>query len=139
VEILSDATYLTACYVNLNRKKKSLTIVNAGHPPVIYLPKEGEARLIDLDGDILGIFKDVYYGQQDIKVSPGDRFLLYSDGLIERPALKKVWTKCLPEILKACSNIKNIPTQALAEEMARMMIDNTCKPDDDIVVLGVEV
>ena len=139
LEILSNATYLTACYAKLNRKKKLLTIVNAGHPPVIYLPKEGEARLIDLDGDILGMFKEVYYGQQDIKVSPGDRFLLYSDGLIERPALKKVWTKCLPEILKACSNIKNIPIQALAQKLARMMIDNTCKPEDDIVVLGFEV
>lgn len=139
VEILSDTTYLTACYAKLNRKKKTLTIVNAGHPPVIYLPKEGEPRLIDVDGDILGMFKEVYYGQQDIKVSPGDRFFLYSDGLIEKPALKKVWSECLPEVLEACSNIKDTPTQALALELACLMIDKTCKPEDDIVVLGVEV
>jgi sigma-B regulation protein RsbU (phosphoserine phosphatase) len=138
-EILSDGTYLTACYARLNRKKKSLTIVNAGHPPVIYLPKAGEPRLIDIDGDILGIFNEVYYGQQDMQVSPGDRFLLYSDGLIERPALKKLWSECLPELLEACSRIKNIPIHALAEELAGLMIDKECKPEDDVVVLGVEV
>ncbi len=138
-EILSDGTYLTACYAKLNRKKKSLTIVNAGHPPVIYLPKGGEPRLIDIDGDILGMFNEVYYGQQDMKVSPGDRFLLYSDGLIERPALKKLWSECLPELLEACSRIKNIPIHALAEELASLMIDEKCKPEGDIVVLGVEV
>jgi sigma-B regulation protein RsbU (phosphoserine phosphatase) len=138
-EILSEGTYLTACYAKLNRKKKSLTIVNAGHPPVIYLPKVGKPRLIDIDGDILGIFNEVYYGQQDMKVSPGDRFLLYSDGLIERPALKKLWSECLPELLEACSRIKNIPIHALAEELASLMMDKTCKPEDDIVVLGVEV
>jgi sigma-B regulation protein RsbU (phosphoserine phosphatase) len=139
VEILSDGTYLTACYAKLNRTKESLVVVNAGHPPVIYLPKEGEARLIDVDGDILGMFNEVYYGQQEMKVSPGDRFVLFSDGLIERPALKKVWCGCLPGLLEACSRIKNIPINALAEELARLMIDKTRKPEDDIVVLGVEV
>lgn len=139
VEILPDWTYLTACYVKLNRKAKRMSVVNAGHPPVVYLPKKGDARFIEVDGDILGTFTEVYYGQHHIKVTKGDRFFLYSDGLIERPAQKKVWSECLPEMLEACSNIKNIPTQALAQELARLMIDKTCKPEDDIVVLGVEV
>ena len=139
VEILSDVTYLTACYAKLNRKKKLLTIVNAGHPPIIYLPKKGEARIIDLEGDILGMFKDVYYGEKNIKVNPGDRFLIFSDGLIEKPGLKKVWSARLPEVLKTCSNINDIPIQALAQELACQMIDITCSPEDDIVVIGVEV
>ncbi|RLB79760.1 MAG: fused response regulator/phosphatase [Deltaproteobacteria bacterium] len=138
-EILPEGIYLTACYAKLNRKKKLLSIVNAGHPPAVYLPKEGEARLTEVDGDILGIFNEVYYGQQDIKVTTGDRFFLYSDGLIERPALKKVWFECLPDLLEACSHLKDVPIQEAAEQLTRLMIGQNCKPEDDIVVLGVEV
>lgn len=70
-------------------------------------------------------------------MNPGDRFVLFSDGLIERPALKKTWCECLPELLEAYYRIKNIPINALAEELARLMIDKTRKPEDDIVVLGL--
>jgi sigma-B regulation protein RsbU (phosphoserine phosphatase) len=139
MEILPDGIYLTACYAKLNRKKKTLSIVNAGHPPLVYLPKEGEARFIEMDGDVLGIFNEVYYGQEDIKVTPGDRFFLYSDGLIEKASLKKLWPKCLPELLEACRRVKDIPVQGSATELARLLLDQIDMPEDDVVVLGVEV
>ncbi|NVM20943.1 MAG: response regulator [Desulfobacterales bacterium] len=139
VEILPEGMYLTACYAKLNRRKKLLSIVNAGHPPVVYLPKDGEARLIEQVGDVLGIFNEVYYEQHDIRVSPGDRFLIYSDGLIEKPPLKKVWCECLPELLKACFHVRDIPIRSLAPELARLMRDERYQVNDDVVVVGVEV
>ncbi|MFC1533185.1 SpoIIE family protein phosphatase [Thermodesulfobacteriota bacterium] len=69
-----------------------MSIVNSGHPPVVYLPKKGEARFIEIKGDVMGIFRDVFFETQDIVVNEGDRFFLYSDGLIERPGERKVWT-----------------------------------------------
>lgn len=52
-EILTDGKYLTACYGKLNRKAKTMTIVNAGHLPAIHLPKQGPAVLIEMEGDVL--------------------------------------------------------------------------------------
>ena len=37
VEIMPDGKYLTACYMHLNRATHKLTIINAGHPPVVVL------------------------------------------------------------------------------------------------------
>lgn len=37
-EILPPGKYLTACYARLNRRKKQMVIISAGHPPVCYVP-----------------------------------------------------------------------------------------------------
>ena len=140
LEILSDGKFMTACYALLNRKSNRMTIVNAGHPPAIYHPKDGEPVPIKIAGDILGAFKDVCFGVQEIRVSPGDRFFLYSDGLIETGNDKKsVWTHNLKKLQKACARLKNIPFRECSETLVHRMLKHESAPDDDIVVLGVEV
>ena len=52
MEILPSGKYLTACYARLNRKNNKMDIINAGHPPVCYIPIDGEPRLIEMDGDV---------------------------------------------------------------------------------------
>jgi len=140
VEILSDGKYMTACYALLNRKANRMTLVNAGHPPVIYHPVDGEPILVKLPGDILGTFKEVCFGVQEIPVSRGDRFFLYSDGLIETGVNKRmVWTQNLESLKDICSRLKTIPFKRCSETMVDWMLRNKSEPDDDIVVLGVEV
>ncbi len=139
-EILSDGKYMTACYALLNRKANRMTLVNAGHPPVVYHPKDDAPRLIKLPGDILGAFKEVCFGVQNLSVSRGDRFFLYSDGLIETGKDKKmVWTQNLKNLLKMCTRLKDIPFQRSSETLAAWMLEHNSEPDDDIVVLGIEV
>lgn len=138
-EILPDGKYLTACYARLNRKTKRISIVNGGHPPVVYLPKGGEARLLEIKGDILGIFSDAYFGVQNIDVKDGDRFFIYSDGLIEKPGKRKVWTGVLEDLLKICNHLRDIPIRESAERLKDMINGRKSKFEDDIVVLGIEV
>ena len=139
VEILPDGKYMTACYAKLNHKTKRITIVNCGHPPVVYLPEKGNARFIEIEGDVLGIFRDGYSGRHIVRVNKGDRFFLYTDGLIERPEQGKVWTEGLDDLLKACNDLKHIPISESADRLVDMMLGNGAKSEDDIVVVGVEV
>jgi sigma-B regulation protein RsbU (phosphoserine phosphatase) len=130
---------MTACYGMLNRKSKSMTIVNAGHPPPVYVPKGDSPRFVELTGDVLGIFTNVYFGMKEIAVTPGDRFFLYSDGLIERIDQKKVWTEGKEELLKHCEDLNQMPFEVCAERLSHLMLDKGPKPEDDVVVLGIEV
>lgn len=139
VEILPDGIYLTACYANLNRNKNLLSIVNAGHPPVVYQPKGGESRSVDVAGDVLGIFNEVCYAHENIEVDTGDRFFLYTDGLVERPADRRLWATCLPELLAACDKLKDVPVHESASKLLKELTNGGRVPEDDIVVLGVEV
>ncbi len=139
VEILSDGKYLTACYCKLNRKSKRMSIVNAGHLPVLYLPSDGKPRFIEMEGDVLGAFTNVVYGTQEITVSAGDRFFLYTDGLIEKPRERKVWSGALPGLLEACPQVKEIPIEESAEMLCRLMLKDPAALEDDVVLLGIEV
>ncbi len=140
MEILSDGKYMTACYALLNRKTNQMTLVNAGHPPVVYHPKDGEPTLIKLPGDILGAFKQVRFGIRKISVSKGDRFFLYSDGLIETGENKEmVWTRNLENLRHVCSRLKNTPLEGCAKMLVDLMLEKSPEPDDDIVMLGIEV
>jgi sigma-B regulation protein RsbU (phosphoserine phosphatase) len=139
VEILSDGKYMTACYGSLNRKTKTVTVVNAGHPPPVYIPNGGPPRFIELTGDVLGSFTNVSFGMQELHVSEGDRLLLYSDGLIERIENKKVWTASKQKLLKRCGGLADTPFEECAEELCNRMLRNSPKPKDDVVVLGIEV
>ena len=81
----------------------------------------------------------IYFGVQEISVSEGDRFFLYSDGLIERIEEKKVWTVSKERLLDACESLRKMPFNECAEALPKQILGNESSPEDDIVVLGIEV
>ncbi len=138
-EILPDGKYLTACYARLNRKSSKMEIINAGHPPVCYVPVEGEPRLIQMEGDVIGIFKDVLFGQETIKVSKGDRFYLYTDGIIESPGKKIVWTEGSKRMIEACSKVRDVPVNEAPDKIIKNMCTDLSLLEDDILLVAIEV
>ena len=139
VEILPDGKYLTACYMHINRTTKKMTIINAGHPPVVCLPKDGEPYLIKTKGDVLGIFKDAHFGTQSIDVSEGDKFFAYSDGLVESAQNKITWASGADSLLPVYKQIAQVPYDRAPAELVNHLFGNDALPEDDIVVLCVKV
>ncbi len=139
VDVLPVGKYLTSCYARLNRRNKQMTIINCGHPPAVYVPKDGDARLIQMDGDILGMFKDVVFGKETVRVLPGDRFFLYSDGMVESPDKKIIWSEGLQIMLEACVEVRDVPIERAPESIVKSIFGDNTKFEDDIVLLGVEV
>ncbi|MBW2107452.1 MAG: fused response regulator/phosphatase [Deltaproteobacteria bacterium] len=139
VEILTDGKYLTGCYCRLNRKAGVMTVVNAGHLPVVHVPAAGSAALIEMDGDVLGAFQNVAYGSQDIRVQPGDRFYLYTDGLVERPGEKRVWSQALSRLTETAATMKDRSIEEATQGLFDTMLADTPRPEDDVVVLGIQV
>jgi sigma-B regulation protein RsbU (phosphoserine phosphatase) len=82
-QMMGEEQYLTACYARLNRQTRRLTVVGAGHPPLILVNRDGAPKIVDLESDPLGMFGAAILRRQDLRVSNGDRFFLYTDGLIE--------------------------------------------------------
>ncbi|MGW8701665.1 SpoIIE family protein phosphatase [Streptomyces eurythermus] len=62
-----------------------LAWAQAGHPPPL-LVRGGEVRLLDRPGGmLLGATAAPVYESLELRLEPGDRLLLYTDGLVERP------------------------------------------------------
>lgn len=136
-EILPMGKYLTSVYVRLNRKTNQLTIINSAHPPAVFIPAEGPVKLIRLDGDILGMFKDAIFGEITLDVKKGDRILLYSDGLVEEE--KAVWTKGAEKLVEISDNLRNADIKELPELIKKAVFEQMDKPEDDVVIMAIEV
>lgn len=138
VEILPEGKYLTACYMHINRTTKKLTIINAGHPPVVCLPVDGEPFLIKTHGDILGMFKDAQFGKKTLKVKEGDRFLVYSDGLVESAENKVTWASGADSLLPLYKEVSSVPYNDIPDTLVKKLFGDIV-PEDDLVVLCTKV
>ncbi|MCG8639323.1 MAG: fused response regulator/phosphatase [Desulfobacterales bacterium] len=139
VEILPEGKYLTACYIHINRTTRKLTLINAGHPPAVCLPVDKDPFLIKTDGDVLGMFKDVHLGIQRIDVNPGDKVFIYSDGLIESADDQVTWAGGADLLLPVIRKIKTKAYDQAPQALIDKLFDKKSVPEDDIVVLCVEV
>jgi serine phosphatase RsbU (regulator of sigma subunit) len=79
-----ESRYVTAAYVFFETTRRSLRYSRAGHPPPL-LWRAASQRIDKLaDGAIvLGLLEHAAYGSTEIPFEPGDRLILYTDGLLE--------------------------------------------------------
>lgn len=75
--------YFTIFYGVLDVSSGVLRFASAGHPPALYLPAEDQSRFLDLGGFAIGWMPDSKYPEHELPMRPGDRLLVYSDGIIE--------------------------------------------------------
>jgi sigma-B regulation protein RsbU (phosphoserine phosphatase) len=81
---LDEATgqYFTLVYGILDVESHTLRFISAGHRPIVHVPREGPATMIDAAGYPIGI-SDEAYEEREVRLAPGDRLFLYSDGVPE--------------------------------------------------------
>ena len=76
--------FVTAAYLFVDLEKSLLHYSAAGHPPLMLASRAaGNVREIEENGLMLGTFPEAAYSSVEIRISPGDRCLLYTDGLFE--------------------------------------------------------
>jgi sigma-B regulation protein RsbU (phosphoserine phosphatase) len=75
--------YVTAAYVYLDLEKRTLTYAGAGHPPLLLCGKSAGVQEVCENGLFLGKFDFATYASVELPLAPGDRILLYTDGIPE--------------------------------------------------------
>lgn len=76
--------FVTAVYVFVDLAKGVMRYAGAGHPPLLYsTSSNGGVRTVEENGLMLGLFPEASYSSAEIHLRPGDRCLLYTDGLLE--------------------------------------------------------
>ena len=76
--------FISMFYLRYNPKQKRLCFSNAGHNYPLWLPaNEDQCRELDTEGMILGVKKQVEFAEVCVTLQPGDKILLYTDGITE--------------------------------------------------------
>ncbi len=139
INLFNYETYLTAVYIRLNRKTHSAEIISAGHPPALYVPFQGEPVFIHLEGDLMGLFDDAQFGYTKIPVQAGDRFFIYTDGLIEQTQERKIWTENLHLLMDIAAELKDCNMNSAIQKILNICIPKETQMNDDVLILGFEV
>lgn len=82
--LLLDMQYITAFYMLIDIEHHTITFTNAGHTRPLYYRKSTDKIIaLDTNGLFLGIQDESLYEQKSIHYEPGDRCILYTDGITE--------------------------------------------------------
>jgi sigma-B regulation protein RsbU (phosphoserine phosphatase) len=75
--------FITFFYCLYDTRKKRLTYTGAGHDAPILIKQDGSHARLREGGAVLGVFPDWEYEQNEVAFGPGDRLLLFTDGVTE--------------------------------------------------------
>jgi sigma-B regulation protein RsbU (phosphoserine phosphatase) len=78
--------FVTAGYLFLHPRQGTLAYAGAGHPPLlVWRASEKKIESMEENGLILGIMPEGSYKSISSAMASGDRFILYTDGILEAP------------------------------------------------------
>jgi serine phosphatase RsbU (regulator of sigma subunit)/DNA-binding transcriptional regulator YhcF (GntR family) len=80
---IAPEKFITFFYAVLDGEGHRLTYTNAGHNPPLLASQDHTCRKLETGGAVLGVFAEGSYEQASIDLLPGDRLVLFTDGITE--------------------------------------------------------
>lgn len=137
----SQYGFATLFYGFYDDTQGSLTYVRAGHEPPILLKRDsGKARLLEGEGFPVGLMEQGDYQEVRVELDPGDRVVLYTDGLTgARNRKGQVWGR--ERLLSMVERFAHKGLEeflgAVADEM--MVFTGDAPQPDDVAVMVMEL
>lgn len=76
-------TFVTAIYAVVDTGRRTITVANAGHPPLLLGRSDRSVVESGEHGLVLGVLPDAAYVNASLELQEGDCILLYTDGIPE--------------------------------------------------------
>jgi sigma-B regulation protein RsbU (phosphoserine phosphatase) len=131
--------YFTIVHVLLDLLTGTLLYGCAGHVPPVVAGPNHRFKILDRHGTIIGLGRDPSQEQYETTLIPGDKLILYTDGLIDYFGPKgKTGNK--NEFYNLLKTISEKPCKEIVTEVVETLKKNRGqKPiDDDISLLAIE-
>ena len=132
---LSDNPFITMAYGLLNHRDGTIQFARAGHPYPLYVPREGDIALWQLQGLLLGVV-DASFPALTFQLRPGDKVLFYSDG-VDSAAFEDQ-PAGTSSLLACAERHRHLPVDEFVNRLARDLFGGNPNPDD-LTLLGLEV
>lgn len=132
--------YLTAGYLVIDHVRRSAVYAGAGHPPlIVWRASSGKVDRYENNGLFLGLRPSEVYPNLEISLSPGDRLMLYTDGLLE--ATNRADESFGDSIDSRIAAHGSLPAVSFADALLNDLHTWKCDQgqDDDLTLLVVDV
>lgn len=134
-QAVADNPFITMVYALFDRRDGSLSFARAGHPYPIHLPRGREPKLCQVHGTLLGVFETQFI-TKTLRLRPGDKLLLHTDGLDSLASADKPSTT--ERMLELAKRYAGLPVQEVVDQVSHHLLEQTELPDD-FTLLGLEV
>ncbi|HEY3317839.1 MAG TPA: SpoIIE family protein phosphatase [Coriobacteriia bacterium] len=136
-EQLGAENFITAVYMLIDLEQGSLSYAVAGHPPPLLRRKAGKIELLGEGGLPLGIEASEEYADGTACMEPGDRLLLYTDGLSEARRGKELFG--IERTAGAFEAFDGLPVRDIASGIAEAAIAFAGgQLQDDLAIIVME-
>jgi serine phosphatase RsbU (regulator of sigma subunit) len=135
----TEAKFITFFYARLDAEARILQYTNAGHNAPILTRADGTQARLEEGGVILGAFQESAYAQGEINLRPGDRLVMFTDGVSE--AVNGEGEEFGEErIVEASLRLRHLSAEALHHTLLHLVTE-FCSDEfeDDATVLVVAV
>jgi sigma-B regulation protein RsbU (phosphoserine phosphatase) len=135
--------FVTAAYIFMDLEKNVMSYAGAGHPPLLLLRKSsGSASEVLENGLVLGQFPEATYDVAQVALEPGDRSVIYTDGILEtkNPSDEEFGTGRFLRLMETSHGVRaNQFVDALLEELSQWSEHPRGEgQQDDITVLVID-
>lgn len=136
-----EGRLVTAVFVTINLKDLYADFVVAGHP-FPFIVAEDTITQLHTGNPILGFFKEVHFAKERIRLIPGMRIVLYTDGIINTLQYNED-NVCHFGKTGFKNSIRKYRDESLINMIEQIWADTLLfcdkKPCDDMLLLGIEV
>ena len=124
----------------IDERTLRLRYTNAGHNQPLHL-SNGTRRLLDVGGTVVGMMETLSWEEAEIALAPGDRLLLYTDGVTE--AMNAAGEMYGEDRLYALAD--SLPVGLTASAMVEGVLAGLgdflsgAEPGDDVTIMALRV
>jgi PAS domain S-box-containing protein len=115
-----------------------VTVASGGHPLPLVLRAHGESREAGVPGTLLGVVADPEIMDSSVDLEPGDAIVLYTDGVTEARAPKRVYGA--GDLAGFAGDHERLRAEAIAERIERGALSaGSGEQRDDIAIVVLKV
>jgi phosphoserine phosphatase RsbU/P len=137
-----DDRFITFFLAVFDAGASAFTYCNAGHNPPLLVRADGRVEKLDVGGPPLGILSGIPYPSARLSFRPGDRLIMYSDGVVEACAAgteDEFGEKRLTDVVRQCGSLNAEATIERVMRDLRFWADDRGYADDVTLVVARRV
>ncbi len=136
---LHDFQFATCCYGILDIQTLQLRLANAGHPFPMRFDRNGQLQELETKNSLLGVFPGQKYFTESFQLQPGDKLLVYSDGM-ELAFVNEGPDKPL-RFRKEFEYLIHLDIETMCNKLVEIIEEEegSLHPRDDVTIVGIEL